>query len=467
MKRLRNEKGVILLSSVFLVTVLAGFSAAFLTRSINELWAVEREEDRLQAYCGAEAGFQASLGQIGSNSYTGFVNTSDYTGSLYLNGSKVSDVAANVTPESSDFITVESTGTTSAPYNIKRSIRARVFLDSNLSKYLVYAETTSFSSGSGAQYGEPMTDPDTGNVVYDENGRARVPIDEYDRAMMYFTGDWNISGSGVEMYGDVYVEDDLNVSSGRSVDVYGDTMVRDQYQNYGSLNVDDTYDDGADKRRMSSGMEDTLQDINLTFYRDHNSVPTFGQEARSRYLEFDVSADGTHTVIREYNDRVYSNEIATHDIPSTGIVYVNGDAYIKGTIKGRVSVVASDDIFIQDSLVYANGEKHADESDAAAFMARDKLYFCGNNMETCGIFYAERVYSDNPAFDSNYNVYGRSDPYSKNYLRIRGNRIIKGNTNLGNYDNRAYIYDPYLKKYRPPGLPITSVVSFVREIPSN
>ena len=464
MKPINDNKGVMLIASVFLIMVLAGTSAMFLTRSISELWLINREEDRLRAYCAAEAGFQGALSQIGSNSYTGFVNTANYTGSLYLNSLKVADVSAVMTPETSDFVVVVSTGTTGWPYSTSRTIQARVFLDSNLSKYLVYAETDTFSSGSKAQYGEPMVDPDTGAVIVDSDGRQRVPQDENDRAMMYFTGDWNISGSGVEMYGDVYVEDDMIVSGGSSVDVHGDTLVTDQYSFSGKAVIDDTYSDGTDQRVMTSDMEDVLQDIDLSFYYSKNSIPSFGTTAQSRYLEFGVSSDGTHTVVTEYNDRYYSNIINAYDLPVTGIVYVNGDAFIKGTIKGRVSVVASDDIFIQDTLTYANGLEHADSSDAAAFLARDKLYFCGNSITTCGIFYAERVSSSNPAFDADYNTSGGYSPSSKQYLRIRGNRIIKGTTNLGNYDDRAYIYDPYLKKYRPPGLPITSVVSFIREV---
>jgi len=459
--RWQNEKGVMLITAAFLITVLAGTSAMFLSRSINEAKVVEREVDRIKAYCAAEAGFQGALSQIGTQSYTGYVNTSGYSDTLSVGGQQVATCLATSTAESSDFIIIQSTGT--ASYTT-RSLEARVFLDSNLSKYLVYADTPSFGSGNNAQYSEPLTDPDTGEIVYDANGRERVPEDPLDRAMMYFTGDWVISGTNVNMYGDVYAEDDLIVNSGKDGDVHGDTAVKDQYTENGSLIVDDTYDDGEDKRNMTADMEDSLNEINLDFYANHNSIPSFGGASQNRYIEFVVSADETHTVVNEYNDRQYSSLINTYDLPSIGIVYVNGDAYIRGTIKGRISIVASDDIFIQDSLEYANGLNHADVSDATAFLARDKLYFCGDQMNICGIFYAERINSDNPAFDSRYNTSGGYDPGSKQYLRVRGNRIINGNTNLSNYDDRAYIYDSYLKKFRPPGLPVTSVVSFVREI---
>ncbi len=461
MKFSNNSKGIMLISTAFFITVLVGILAIFISRSIYETKAVEREVDRIKAYCAAEAGFQGALSQIGTQSYTGFVNTSGYSGTLSIGSEQVATCVATTTSENSDFVIIQSTGT--ASYTT-RSLEARVFLDSNLSKYLVYADTPSFGSGTNAQYGEPLTDPDTGEIVYDANGRERVAEDPLDRAMMYFTGDWVVSGTNVNMYGDVYAEDDLIVNSGQDGDVHGDTAVKDQYTENGSLIVDDTYDDGEDKGVMTPDMEDSLNAINLDFYANHNSIPAFGAASQSRYIEFVVSADETHTIVNEYNDRQYTSLINTYDLPTTGIVYVNGDAYVRGTIKGRVSIVASDDIFIQDSLEYANGLNHANASDAAAFLARDKLYFCGNQMNVCGIFYAERTSSDNPAFDSRYNTSGAYDPNSKQYLRVRGNRIINGNTNLSYYDDRAYIYDSYLKKFRPPGLPVTSVVSFVREI---
>jgi hypothetical protein len=234
-----NNKGVMFVTSSFLIAVLTGTSVMFLSRSINELKAVDRELDRYRAYCAAEAGFQGALSQIGTTSYTGFVNTADYETSLIVGGQQVASCSAAVTPDTTDFIVVESTGT--GRYT-NRTIRARVFLDSNLSKYLVYADTSAFGSGTNAQYGEALVDEATGNVVVDSNGRERVAEDDYERAKMYFTGDWNISGENIKMYGDVYTGDDLNVPSGSSADIHGDTYVYDSYYESGSLTVDDTYD---------------------------------------------------------------------------------------------------------------------------------------------------------------------------------------------------------------------------------
>ncbi len=468
MCRVKNEKGVMLIASAFLVTVLTATSAMFLSRSLNEYKMTNREIDRLSAYCAAEAGFQGALAQVGSNGYTGFINNTTYNAQLDVDGNTMSTCSATISSDTMDFVIIRSTGTASFT---SRTIEARVFLESNLSKYLVYTTASAFGSGTNAQYGEPMRDEDdidndgdTTEYIVDSNGRYRVPKESRDRAAMYFTGDWVISGTGVKMFGDVYVNDDLVVYSRKDVDVYGDTYVRDQYATSGSLNVDDTYNDGPDKRVMTNDMQETLTPIDTNFYAAHNSIPAFGNTSGSRYLKFEVSANGTHTVVKEYSDKQYSTLINTYDIPETGVVYVNGDVYVKGTIKGRVSVVASDDIFFQGDVEYANGLKHADISDSAAFIAKDKLYYCAPVLDVCGIFYGAKTYSSSPAFDARYDTNGRYNPYSKQYLRIRGNRIINGTTNLGYYPDRAYIYDPYLKKFRPPGLPITSVVSFVREV---
>ena len=192
--------------------------------------------------------------------------------------------------------------------------------------------------------------------------------------------------------------------------------------------------------------------MGLNFYQAHNDIPVFGQAENNRYLEFVISGDGTHTVVNEYNDEHYTSLINAYDLPVEGIVYVQGDAYVRGTIKGRVSVVSSDDIMFQDSCVYANGLDHADDSDAAAYLARDKLFFCGTDLNVCGIFYAERIASSNPAFDAAYDVNGdynvtvyvtRFDgrPGDKSHLRARWS-ILDGKRKQSFYEKHTIVSHP-------------------------
>ncbi len=457
----RNEKGFMLIATSFLIVVLTAFSAMTLFRSINEAKAVEREVDRLKTYCAAEAGLQGAFSEIAGTSYIGYINTSDYGPTdLYMNGEKVSDCHATKMLVSDNCVIVQSTG--NGIYST-RSYEARIYLESLLSKYFLFTDSEDFATGQWAQYGTPLKDPVTGEDAVDANGRVRVAEDDYDRALMYFKGNWTIQGENVSLYGNAYAEGSLDINSNKSLDAHGDTYVAGEYIETGDLIVDDTWDDGEDKHPLTEDeREGELPTLDFTFYQNHNAIPSFGTAANARYIEFIVTAEGQN-VVNEYNNSNYSNLIASYNIPDTCIIYVNGDAYVKGTINGRVCLVASDDVHIQGSLEYQD-TGFADQGHSAAWLAWDKIYYNNPEMTICGIFYAHGISKSNPHHDAAYTTEGTYDPESKQYINVVGNRIMKGNTNLGHYAHRLYTWDPYLRKYPPPGLPVTAMVASVREI---
>ena len=145
-------------------------------------------------------------------------------------------------------------------------------------------------------------------------------------------------------------------------------------------------------------------------------------------------------------------------------MYVNGDAYVRGAIEGRVSVVASDDIMLQEDVTYEGGQTTADADHSVALMARDQMFFRDNNLTVSGILYGENVNGNRVVFDANYNTAGRYAPGQKRTLYLYGNRVMQGSTNLSNYPTRVYNYDEMLRYYRPPGIPVVPELRMVREI---
>ena len=101
-------------------------------------------------------------------------------------------------------------------------------------------------------------------------------------------------------------------------------------------------------------------------------------------------------------------------------------------------------------------------------MARNKVYFRPESLEVSGIIYADKAGSGTLAFDSDYNINGVNNGYTAKHdghFRHFGNLIADGEGNTSNYyHDRAYIYDPNLKYYRPPGLPIRPELRTVREL---
>lgn len=481
---IKNQKGIALLSVYVASTFITVIAAAAFGRAFLEREYVEREVEKIQSFAAAEAGIQRAMWQVGQNAYTGFINTTDVATMNFTNvtGTQIGQFSADIEyPDQADWVTIKATGTVEGETKI---LEARVFLDSNLSKYLVFANTGTFSSGNNAQYGES-------NGV-DPRG---VPADADARTMMYFTGNWNASGSNVKVYGDVNTEG--YVSGNSSGNVYGDVYSSAFSLNgngsvnndgvSGSITIDDGFSDDSDRNKdgqinyvdkpdhhdlTEHGEGDAnaieeLVDMDLNFYASNNSVPQFSSGAtQTRYIEFVVDPGSSFTKVVEYDSNTFENVSNTYDLPATAIVYVKGDAYVKGEIQGRVSVASSDDIMLVDHVSYTGGQERADASHSTAFLAKDKLFFMGNDMNVSGILYAENQSNSSTAFDSSYNGNGQYDPYSKEKLRLYGNRVLNGSTNLGNYDDRIYGYDQNLKYYRPPGIPVVPTIQTVREVAS-
>jgi len=126
------------------------------------------------------------------------------------------------------------------------------------------------------------------------------------------------------------------------------------------------------------------------------------------------------------------------------VVYTNGDIHVKGTVKGRVTVVASDDIFFEGDIIYANGTHYANQSDSTAFLAYDDMYFQPDSVEVSGMLYVQEgsmsENADNPQ-----------------RLRIYGNRIMASQSSFSGYSDREYIYDPNIRKFPTPKLPVVPV----------
>lgn len=485
-----NEKGVALISVYLASIFMATIAGAAFTKSFFEMRQVEREIARLRSFAAAEAGVQNGLVQIAANGYTGFINTASMNVASFqaVDGTQVGSFSVSFDyPNQADWVTVQSTATVDGD---TRVLEGRVFLDSNLSKYLVYADTADFGSGNNAQYGEPDTTDANhdGQPDYPE----LVPPNENNRAAVYFTGNWIHSGSNVKLYGDSNAEGKILGNS--SAKIHGDTYSGSFSQTMtgivtdsgvtGGVKVGDGFADDTDRNgdgsvtaadypdyhKLSaagggdSHKKETLTPINHNFYTANNSTPQFGGAvAQSRYLQFVPINNGAATQIVEYSNASFTSVVSTQNLQSNAIVYVKGNTYVKGEIGGRVSVVSSNSIYLDGNLTYANGQKTADATHSAALLAKDKVYFRANDLTVSGILYGENSGGGSTVFNGSYNTQGQLDPGSKEKLRLYGNRVMKGSTNLSVYPDRVYGYDKNLKYFRPPGIPVVPSLRTVRE----
>ncbi len=487
---MRNQKGFALISVYMAVALISTVSTVTFTKSLSESRAVDREIARVRSLAAAEAGVQNAMAQISVNAYTGFINTSSLSVSNFqsTSGSAVGSYSATISyPDQADWVIVHSSATVDGD---TKNLEARIFLDSNLSKYLVYSNATTFSSGTNAQYGEPDLTDTYGDGTPDYP--QYVPENEADRASLYFTGTWDASGSNVQVYGDVNAQ--TQISGNNSSQVHGDSYSGAFTLNgagavtnsgvTGGLVIGDGFSDDSDRNGngsvtaadypdyhdlTSTGGGDshkteTITAIDTNFYKNNNNVSAFGgTTAANRYLQFVATNGGTTTQIRSYASSAFTGTFTTYDLPSNAIVYVNGSAYVKGEIGGRVSVVTSNHIYFDGDVTYASAQTHADANHSTAFMAKKQLFFRANDITVSGILSAENSAGASAAFDGEYNTAGQYSPGTKDQLRLYGNRIIKGSSNLSVYPDRVYGYDKNLKYYRPPGIPVQPSLRTIRE----
>jgi hypothetical protein len=221
--------------------------------------------------------------------------------------------------------------------------------------------------------------------------------------------------------------------------------------------------------------------VNYTFYQDpaRNSVPAFnGASSQNRFLKLEVAPNGTSTRVVAYTNANFATPVpgGIYDLPPNAVVYVNGDVYTKGEVAGRVSLVSSGNLHFAGHVKYAGNQNLASKNHSAAFLSQQQIRFLPNNLEVSGILYANNLAGNGVGIDAKHMldpVSGLAIPdptassKSNGHFRLYGNNIThNGAINTSVYGaDRAFMYDPNLKYYRPQGIPITNPeLRVVREV---
>ncbi|MGC9089441.1 MAG: hypothetical protein ACP5IV_04785 [Caldisericia bacterium] len=149
-----------------------------------------------------------------------------------------------------------------------------------------------------------------------------------------------------------------------------------------------------------------------------------------------------------------------------GVIYVNGDVTVRGKVNGRVTVYASDDVWIESDLTYVHPPVTDPNQtpnyipDSLGLIAYDDVIIDKNAPEHLRIDAAVLAQNGSFGIDPNANYH----PYNPNghVLDFRGSQtfysadnapaIISGNKVKG-YETQLTYYDYNLRRARPPLFP--------------
>lgn len=387
----------------------------------NEAELTRKRNQSIRAFYLADAGVKRALWQMDQDPHQ--INTASINDHLGQGSYSVTLTRVG------NQVTIYSVGLVN---NETRRLVAVVELKSVLAEFVVFVNlpTGSWTAGSGAQYGQ--FDP--------AHLPSGVPLDPDDRMKMYITGSFEAQ-SNVDIYGDLFVEGNFAMSG--SAVVHGDAYIGGNTPGQGT--IDDGYGlaDGDGLTDTHTLREDQMIEfptLNTSHYAVHNNLSFTGDV----FLKF-VDSGGGHTIVERYSDHTYTTLVASHALPSSAVIHVDGDANVKGTVSGKLTIVASDDIGFKGNIDYANGTHFADANNAVAFLAYDDLRFYPTNLEVSGILFTET---------GRFRAVG----WGNYFLRIYGNRLMASQSSMSSYTDRAYIYDPGLKNHPPPGLPLNPVL---------
>lgn len=348
------------------------------------------------------------------------------------------------------------------------------------SGFLWGSNVLSGTTGNGTYAVDVLDDPTWTNAVkalkkYIIRGRAtsgsgqkytvsiKATIQSF--ASYMHASNWEQSSGGGNIYfasgdiidGPVYVNDQLNINGSPQF-----------LQSVSSANNSVNYQNGADSSVFQGGLtlNATPLDISGQFTSDH--IQDLKTEAESGGLvlnndqNFWFNSDGT----LKYAARSSGATTTTVSLASlNGAIYVNGDVWVDGIVKGKVTVAAQDAIYVSNSVQYASAVSPnpwqtnfnvSAVTDTLGLMASNQVRIVGTNAIT--LHAALMVTSDGGGFNAqlyntafgkpNINLFGSLSQYRRGAV---------GQVGANGY-SKNYKFDTRYNSDAPPNFPYSVYV---------
>lgn len=213
----------------------------------------------------------------------------------------------------------------------------------------------------------------------------------------------------------------------------------------------------------------TVQDLINNYYASNNNQdPQFIIDARfSKDAEVVFNSDGTITYsVWHYqgNDKIW--DVTPTTLPLDGLnalIYVKGDVRVSGRVNGRVTLVATKEIYITDDILYADSQNTGllaeGTTNALGLISLDDIVVTNSveNQTDCRINAAMLALGDEFTVQ-NYasgNPRGTLTIWGSLAEVMRGPVGTVGNSSLLTGYNKDYHYDNRFLSAPPPYFPVT------------
>ena len=403
-----NNKGVALIATFLVITVLLGFSAVFISSSINQNIIADISTRRAKAFYLAESGLDNAIYSLRINPNNTTINQA-VAGGFYNVTITDLGVSGNI-----QRYRVNSNATFGS---MRRALVNTLQVD-NYARYLWFTDSETY---------------DGSTVWFWTQDHLNGPTQT--------NGHFNIYGNPV--FG----------GEARSVDDY----IR-FYNNGNNVNLQQTTNNPWDLPDFQSGM---------VFETEHTNMTSQAQSVRAAASSGGFSLSGNTVVVFNTNGTMNvtnskkSWNNANMALPANGALFVvNGTLTVSGVVNGSVTVGASKDIIIPGNITYANDPRiNSTSDDVLGIISESDVLIddhASNNLtiQSCimamGTSFMLNNYADADA-KGNLTVYGGI---------IQDERGPVGTFNAGTGEkvsgySKNYLYDSRLMVTPPPYMPNT------------
>lgn len=316
------------------------------------------------------------------------------------------------------------------------------------------AYTKRFTITSIGRITDPVTVKKTVIVELSKESFAKYAYFTNYEEMEGGTNIWFISGEVIE--GPLHSNDQINI--------YGSptfmglvTSTAESFNYWGYCNPD-----------FQQGYQLGVEEINFDKFKDMTALENLAQSGGLK-LDSDskvqLNSDGTLTYWKEDGgdwsnpDEMVWDDTTTVDLPSNGVLYIEGDALVSGTLSGELTLAVENDIYILEDILYSTHPTDPACSDMLGLVAGEDVVVAkdsppGDNLE---------IDATIMAFDGSFEVMNYASIPVMGSLIVYGGIIqdrrgpvgtFSGSTRASGY-LKEYHYDDRVIDDPPPFFPPT------------